>query len=72
MVDGVPYEVALSSDSVKDISAGGKSHSFDQVLGGQPAAGMISQSAIDGNNGGWAVLNAPGALSALSISVAID
>ena len=71
-VDGVPYEAALGSDIVVGVNANDKSYSFDQFFSSQPAVGIVSQSAMDGNNGSWAVLNGPGALSPLSITIAVD
>jgi hypothetical protein len=71
-IDGVPYEAALGKDIVQGVIASDRSYSFDQYFGSQPAFGIVSQSAMDGRDGSWAVLNGSGALSTQNITIAVD
>jgi hypothetical protein len=72
MAEGVPFESFLSADTVRGV---GDSPPYSYGLSGftaTPEVGIVTQAAMDGADGGWAVLYGPSPLSATSISLAID
>ncbi len=71
-VDGVPYQSFLGADSVRGVDNGPP---FSYGLSGfsaAPQVGIVTQAAMDGGNGGWAMLYGASPLSASSIDLVID
>ncbi len=71
-VGGSDYRVALGADTIQGSTNGVRSYNFSSAFSSTPAFAIASQSAMDGNNGGWAYLRGAGALSSSSITLAID
>ena len=62
VIGGVPFEAVLGFDSV---TSNPSTYSFTQSFTGGPSVVVASQSAMDGNEGAWAILpSAPGLSSA--------
>ena len=56
-VGGVPFEIGITDDSV--VGYGNPyTHSFDEPFNQVPEVVVVSQSAMDGGDGGWAVVDA--------------
>ncbi len=70
-LDGTNYEVMLGADTIFDLSKGG-TYSFTQPFNSAPVFGLVSQSGMDGGNGGWAYLHGATPMDSTSISLAID
>jgi hypothetical protein len=69
---GTAYQAALGGDSIKGI---GNSPPYSYSLSGfssAPEVGVITGAAMDGGDGGWAVLYGASPLTAGSIRMAID
>lgn len=73
-VSGVAYDAGLSADSVLGVDdvASGSAISYNQSFATAPQVGIATQSAMDGNNGGWAVFPAGGGLSTTQMQIAVD
>ncbi len=71
-INGVAYEAALGADTVNGLDATADSYNFSQSFALAPQAGIVTMAAMDGNNGGWAVLRDASALTSTAITVAID
>ena len=63
----------MGADTVRGITNGTP---FTYAISGLPSTGtvtaVVSQTAMDGNNGGWAILYGADAVSATSLQLAID
>ena len=72
-VTGTPleYTAALGADSIKGM---GDAPPYSYALSGLSTVGtaVAIQTAMDGNNGGWAVLYGTGALSSTTLNLAVD
>ncbi len=71
-IAGLAYRAALGGDSIQ---GAGDSPAYTYALSGfsaAPAVGIATQAAMDGGNGGWAVLHGAAPLQAGSIGLAID
>jgi hypothetical protein len=71
-VDGVDYESFLGADTIRGV---GNAPPYNYALSGfssAPQVGLACQEAMDGPNGGWAVLYGATPLSASSVGLAID
>ena len=66
---GQTYEVALGADTVDGVDNSGISYSLNNS---GYTIGLVTEAAIDGNNGGWAVLYGSDPLAGSQIDVAID
>jgi hypothetical protein len=72
-IDGTLYEAALGGDSIRGIgNSPPYSYTFSQSFTLAPAAAIVTQAAMDGNNGGWAYLYGATPLTATTIRTAID
>ncbi len=72
-INGVAYEAWLGSDSIQGVgNSPPYNYTFNQAFGSPPLAALISQAAMDDNNGGWAILYGATPLTANQISLAID
>jgi len=71
-LDGSDYRVALGADTIQGSTNAVRSYNFSSAFSSTPAFAIASQSAMDGNNGGWAYLRGAAALSSSSITLAID
>ncbi len=69
-IGGFAFEAGLGADSVRGVSNGVYTYSLD--TSNVPSTAILSQAAMDGNNGGWAVLHASGPLSPGQLTLAID
>ncbi len=67
-LNGVHIKVTLSSDSVKGT---GNNPPYSFSLGGSYVAGIVTQSAMDGGDGSWAVLYGTNPIGT-TINVAVD
>ena len=72
IANGIAYEARLGTDTVRDLGKNPVSYSFAQAFSSQPDVAVISMAAMDGGNGGWAVLRGATALNESSITTAID
>ena len=70
-ISGKNYLASLGADTVEGMD---NNPPFTYSLSGlsNPTTAIISQSAMDGNNGGWAVLYGDNPLTATSLNLAID
>jgi uncharacterized repeat protein (TIGR01451 family) len=72
-IDGVAYEARLGADNVRGVgNSPPYDYTFVQPFGSTPQVAVISQAAMDGNDGGWAVLYGASPLSSNQISLAVD
>ena len=72
-INGVRYEAALGADSVSGVvDAPPYNYTFNQTFAAPPQTAIVSMSAMDGNNGGWAYLFGPTPLSVTQLQLAID
>lgn len=73
-LDGNHYEVGLGGDSVLGLtnSPGSFAYTFNSGFASAPQFGLATQAAMDGGNGGWAVIAGGVGLSATQIFTAID
>ncbi len=71
-LDGVPYEAALGPDTVKGVGSGAPFYYSLSAFSQTPQVGVVSQAAMDGSDGGWAVLYGNSPLSPTSLALAID
>ena len=71
-LDGSGYRTALGADTIQGSTNAIRSYTFSSPLNSTPAFAIASQSAMDGNNGGWAYLRGASALTANSITLAVD
>lgn len=71
VMDGRAYVAALGADTIRGMQNGPP---FSYPLSGltAPTTAIVSQAAMDGGNGGWALLYGSGALSATALQLAID
>lgn len=70
---GAQFEIALGSDSVQGVDdSPPDQYSFSLSFDIGPAVAIVSQSAMDGPNGGWAQLFGPASLTASTLALAID
>ncbi len=70
---GTLYEALLGADSVEGIdNSPAYTYGFNQSFSSAPEAAIATQSGMDGNNGGWAVLYGSTPLSSSTIGLAID
>ena len=65
---GVDYELALGADTVDGVDNAGTSYTLSSTY----RHGIASQNAMDGGDGGWAVLFGASPLASNQIDVAID
>ena len=70
--DSIPYEAKRGADTVRGLNNGAVSYSYSQTFNGIPQVGVASQTAMDGNNGGWSVLRGNNPLAGGGITLAID
>ena len=68
-VNGIAYEAALGEDSVRGV---GSSPPYSYNLGATYSVGIATQAAMDGGDGGWAVLYGSDPLASSQIALAID
>jgi hypothetical protein len=68
VVNGIKYEAALGEDSIRGVD---NDPPYSYALGDNYAVGIASQNAMDGGNGGWAVLYGSNPVSNV-INLAID
>ena len=70
-IDGVPYAAGLGADSVRGV---GNGPPYVYALAGPaaPTHAVLSQSAMDGANGGWPVLYGPTPVRPGTLHLAID
>ncbi len=70
-ISGVAYQAALGSDTVLGV---GDAPPYNYGLSGfaTVTAAVVSQAAMDGVHGGWAVLYGPTAVTASGLNLAID
>ena len=70
-ISGMNYVTALGADTVEGYT---NSPPYSYSLSGLSSASVavISQAAMDGNNGGWAALYGANPVSTTSINLAID
>jgi uncharacterized repeat protein (TIGR01451 family) len=67
------YEAWLGAGTILGVSdAPPYSYSFNQPFGSSPQVALASKMAVDGNNGGWAILYGASPLDVASIRLAID
>ena len=66
---GEVYEVALGADTVDGVDDNGTSYTLNNS---GYTIGLVTEAAIDGNNGGWAVLFGASPLAGNQIDIAID
>lgn len=66
---GEVYEVALGADTIDGVDNSGNSCSLNNS---GYTIGLVTEAAIDGNNGGWAVLYGASPLASNQIDIAID
>ncbi|MCH8147333.1 MAG: hypothetical protein IH987_04965 [Planctomycetes bacterium] len=72
-INGVAYESALGADTVLGVTnAPPYAYTFGSAFGSTPEVGIVTMAAVDGGNGGWAVLFGPAPLSATGMNLAID
>ena len=57
-LEGVPFEIGITDDSVVGVGNNAHTHTYAQPFNQVPEVVVISQSAMDGGDGGWAVLDA--------------
>ena len=70
-IGGVEYEAALGADTVRGaVQAAPYDYTFNTAFGGAPSVAVVTQAAMDGNNGGWAYT--VGGASATTLGLAID
>jgi len=70
-IDGIEYAAALGNDSVRGVDDAPPYHYTPNTLF-TPEVAIASQSAMDGGNGGWAILYGDNPLSVDVLSLAID
>jgi hypothetical protein len=72
-VSDTPFEVKLGADT---ISGAGDAppylYSFTPAFSATPAVAVVSQSAMDGTNGGWAQLHGATPLTASTLALSVD
>ena len=72
-IEGVGYSAGLGSDSVRGVE---NSPPYNYSVGAIPdpanAVAILSQTGMDGGNGGWAILYGSDPLTASQISLAIE
>jgi hypothetical protein len=70
-IDGINYTANLGSDTIEGI---GNSPAYSYTLSGITAANsaIVSQSAMDGADGGWMVLFGSNPISGSSLKIAVD
>ncbi|MEM7345621.1 MAG: Ig domain-containing protein [Chloroflexota bacterium] len=72
-VGSVAYEATLGADTVAGIGNNAPyAYSLQQSFTASPAVAVVSQAAMDGNNGGWAVLAGPTPIQSNQLSLLID
>jgi hypothetical protein len=72
-ISGVKYEAALGADTIRGVADAPPYHySFTQSFSEPPAVAIVSLSAMDGLDGGWAYLYGTSALSTDRMGLAID
>ena len=68
-VDGVDYVASLGVDSILGVDDGGGSYGLALA---NPETAVVTQAAMDGGDGGWAVLNGGSPLANSTINIAIE
>ena len=70
-IDGISYNAGLGADSVRGVT---NAPPYNYGLGGLStvSAAIVSQAAMDGGNGGWAVLYGATPVTPANLSLAID
>lgn len=71
-IAGTPYEAALGPDTITGFSNPRARYSYTQTYSGNPQFAVGIQTAMDGNNGGWAMLSGNNALNATGLQLFID
>ena len=71
LIDGISYSAALGADSIRGV---GNSPAYNYNISGLSSASVaiVTQAAMDGANGGWAILYGANPLSATTLSLAIE
>ena len=72
-IGSLDYVVGLGADTVRGIPSGsgsGYNYSFNGLV--SPTSAIVSQAAMDGGNGGWAILYGSNPISSGSIELSID
>ena len=69
-IGGIAYSAALGSDSIRGVGDS-PPYSYSISLAGADTA-VASQAAMDGGNGGWAILSGAAPLSSSDLRLAID
>ena len=70
-IDGVSYQAGLGADTVRGVTTA-PPYSYGLTGLSTTSAAIVSQAAMDGGDGGWAVLYGPNALTPSNLSLAID
>ncbi|MGB6043408.1 MAG: PQQ-dependent sugar dehydrogenase, partial [Pirellulales bacterium] len=68
-IDGLDYAAAVGSDSIRGV---GQSPPYAYTISGSPTTAIASQVAMDGNDGGWAILYGDDPVSPGALNLAID
>jgi len=72
-IDGIEYRAELGPDSLNGVgNAPPYFYSFSSAFSTIPKVAILSQAAMDGNNGGWAVLFGASPLTTTQVGLAID
>jgi len=72
-VEDVAYRADVGSDTVLGVTNSPPyAYSFSPAFGSAPQVALVSQAAMDGGDGGWAVLYGASPLSASTLDLAID
>ena len=72
-VGNLDYVAGLGADTVKGIPSGtGPGYSYNINGLASPTSAIVSQAAMDGGNGGWAILYGNNPLTPISLELSID
>ena len=72
LIDGVAYEAAVGADSVNGFRDAAYAYTLNQPFENSPAGAVVSQVAMDGADGSWAILKGAEALTATTLGVMVD
>ncbi len=70
--NGIAYEAKRGADIIRGPLQSATSYAFAQNYAATPAFAVASQTAMDGGNGGWAILRGANPLASGNITLAID
>ena len=72
-INGVEFEASISADTVRGVTnAPPYVRDFITPFGSPPQVAVVTQAAMDGNNGGWAQTHGATQTTAASLFLSID